>query len=224
MVKQEVRARIRDVGIIPAIRVASAEDAIFAAEIVTEAGIPIVEITMTVEGALDAIQRLRTTMPDLVVGAGTVLDPETARRCLDAGASFITSPGLDAATVEFVERAGSLSMPGVMTPTDIMAASRAGADLLKVFPCAPLGGPSYLKALAAPFPSLGFVAAGGVNQRTIEDFIEAGAVAVGIGTELVPRRAVQERDARWILELAKRFLGIVRETRERTGFIVPPQP
>ncbi len=224
MDKEAVRARIRDVGIIPAIRAGSADDAIFAAEAVTEAGISIVEITMTVEGALDVIHRLRTVMPDLVVGAGTVLNPETARRCLDAGANFITSPGLDVATVEFVTHAGALSMPGVMTPTDVMAASRAGADLLKVFPCAPLGGPSYLKALAAPFPLLSLVAAGGVNQRTIAEFIEAGAFAVGVGAELVPRRAVQQRDDRWILELAKRFLGIVRETRERTGFVLPPRP
>ncbi len=223
MDKNRVRARIESVGIIPAIRVRSADDARFAAEAVARAGIPIVEITMTVPGALQVIRELAASMSHVVVGAGTVLDVETAGRCLDAGAGFITSPGLDARTVEFAANAGVLTMPGVMTPTDIMAAVRAGADFVKVFPCGPLGGPAYLKAVSAPFADVPIVAAGGVDQRTAGEYIEAGATAVGIGAELIPRRAVHDRDERWILELAQRFLTIVGEARIRTGF-VPPRP
>lgn len=219
MTKDTARARIEQVGIIPSVRVRSADDAVFAAETVSEAGVPIVEITMTTPDAIEVIRGLAAAVPDLLIGAGTVLDVETARRCLDAGASFITSPGLDVATVEFVARAGALALPGVMTPTDIMAALHAGADLVKVFPCAPLGGPAYLKVLAAPFPEAGFVAAGGVDQRTAGEFLDAGAVAVGVGAELIPRRAIHERDARWIRELAHRFVAIVHEARSRSGFV-----
>lgn len=215
MTADSVRATIASVGIIPAVRVSSAEDARFAAETVCRAGIPIVEITMTVPGALDVIARLAAARPEIVIGAGTVMDAEGARQCLDAGAHFITSPGLDLGVVESSLKAGVFVLPGVMTPTDVTAAWRGGADTVKVFPCAPLGGPSYVKVLTAPFPHVRFVAAGGVNQQTAGEFILAGAVAVGVGTELIPRRAVQARDSRWITELAKRYLAIVQEARTR---------
>jgi 2-dehydro-3-deoxyphosphogluconate aldolase/(4S)-4-hydroxy-2-oxoglutarate aldolase len=155
-------------------------------------------------------------MADLVVGAGTVVDVDTARRCLEAGARFITSPGLDLRVVEFTVTHDALSIPGVLTPTDIMAAWQSRADLVKVFPCAALGGPAYLRALSAPFPHVRFVAAGGVNQHTTAEFITAGARAVGIGTELIPRKAVQARDRRWVTELAHRFLSIVQQARDLT--------
>lgn len=215
MTKEAIRARIRECGIIPSVRLSSAADARFAAETVSEAGIPIVEITMTVPGALDVIRDLTRSMPDLIVGAGTILDSETLRHCMGAGARFVTSPGLDLQLVEFARKEGILAIPGALTPTEITAASQAGADLIKVFPCAQLGGAGYIHALRAPFPHVALVASGGVTQQTAAEFILAGAVAIGVGTELIPRMAVQQRDHRWIGELARRFLAIVQDARSR---------
>jgi 2-dehydro-3-deoxyphosphogluconate aldolase/(4S)-4-hydroxy-2-oxoglutarate aldolase len=217
MNKPAARARLEEIGIIPAVRTASAEEARFAAETVSRAGIPIVEITMTVPGALEVIADLARAMPDLVVGAGTVLDVEVARRCVEAGARFVTSPGLDLRVVQFAIEHDVLVLPGALTPSEVMMAWQAGADLIKVFPCAQLGGASYIKALKAPFPQVPLVGAGGVDHQTAADFIVAGAVAVGVGTELIPRRAVTERDAHWIGELARRLLSIIKEARERVG-------
>jgi 2-dehydro-3-deoxyphosphogluconate aldolase/(4S)-4-hydroxy-2-oxoglutarate aldolase len=213
MHKHAVRARLEEIGIIPAVRTASAEEARFAAETISRAGISIVEITMTVPGALNVIADLVQAMPDLVVGAGTVLDIEVARQCIDAGAGFVTSPGLDLRVVEFAIARDVLVMPGALTPSEVMAAWQAGADLIKVFPCAQLGGASYIRALKSPFPQVPLVGAGGVDHQTAADFILAGAVAVGVGTELVPRRAVMARDAHWIGELARRLLSIITEAR-----------
>jgi 2-dehydro-3-deoxyphosphogluconate aldolase/(4S)-4-hydroxy-2-oxoglutarate aldolase len=215
MNKQAVRARLEEIGIIPAVRTASAEEARFAAETISRAGIPVVEITMTVPGALNVIADLVQAMPDLVVGAGTVLDIEVARQCIDAGAGFVTSPGLDLRVVEFAIHRDVLVMPGALTPSEVMAAWQAGADLIKVFPCAPLGGASYIRALRSPFPQVPLVGAGGVDHQTAADFILAGAVAVGVGSELVPRRAITARDAHWIGELARRLLSIIKEARGR---------
>ena len=217
MKKQTVRSRIEEIGIIPSVRLSSAEEARFAAETVSQAGIPIVEITMTVPGALEVIAELARSMPDLVVGAGTIFDVETARRCVDAGARFLTSPGLDLKVVEFALKEDVLAMPGALTPTEITAASHAGADLIKIFPCAQLGGASYIHALRAPFHDVALVASGGVNQHTAAEFIVAGAAAVGVGRELIPREAVQQRNQHWITELTRRFLGIVQEARGRTA-------
>jgi 2-dehydro-3-deoxyphosphogluconate aldolase/(4S)-4-hydroxy-2-oxoglutarate aldolase len=216
MTKDAVRARILECGIIPSIRLTSADDARFAAETVSQAGIPIVEITMTVPGALDVISDLARSMPDVIIGAGTILDEETARHCVGVGACFVTSPGFDLRLMEFAQKEGILAMPGALTPTEINLASQAGADLIKVFPCAPFGGASYVRALRAPLPHVSLVASGGVNQQTAAEFILAGAVAIGVGTELIPKTAVQRRDQRWIAELAHRFLAIVREARTRT--------
>ena len=219
MNKHAVRARLEEIGIIPAVRTGSAAEARFAAETISRAGIPIVEITMTVPGALNVIADLAQAMPDLVVGAGTVLDVEVARQCIDAGAGFVTSPGLDLRVVEFAIARDVLVMPGALTPSEVMAAWQAGADLIKVFPCAQLGGAGYIRALKSPFPQIPLVGAGGVDHQTAADFIVAGAVAVGVGTELVPRRAVAARDVHWIGELVRRLLSIVREARDR----VPPR-
>jgi 2-dehydro-3-deoxyphosphogluconate aldolase/(4S)-4-hydroxy-2-oxoglutarate aldolase len=215
MDKDAVRARIVEFGIIPAVRASSAEDARFATESVARGGIPIVEITMTVPGALEVIADLTRHMPDVIVGAGTVLDLETARRCLDAGVGFLTSPGLDLRIVEFTRKHDAVSMPGALTPTEVITAWQAGADFVKVFPCSQVGGDSYIRALKAPLPDVRLVAAGGVNQRTAANFIRAGASALGVGGELIPRAAVQQRQPDWIPELARRFLTIVREARGR---------
>ncbi|HEV3060692.1 MAG TPA: bifunctional 4-hydroxy-2-oxoglutarate aldolase/2-dehydro-3-deoxy-phosphogluconate aldolase [Vicinamibacterales bacterium] len=213
MTKETVRRHILEIGIIPSVRTSSADDARFAVETVAEAGIPIVEITMTVPGALVVVAELAGAMPELVVGAGTILDIETARRCADAGARFLTSPGLDPEIVAFALTAGILAMPGALTPTEVTTAARVGADFIKIFPCAPLGGPSYIQALKGPFPHIPLVAAGGVNQQTAAEFIVAGAAAIGVGRELIPRKAVLQRDRHWIGELARRFLSIIQEAR-----------
>lgn len=213
MTSAGVRARIEEIGIIPAVRVASAEDAVFAAQSVFHSGIGVVELTMTIPGAFDVIAELARTCPELMVGAGTVLDPDTARCCLDAGAAFLTSPGLDPGIIELGAAQDVLVIPGALTPTEVGAASRAGADLIKIFPCAPLGGPGYIKALKAPFAHLSLIASGGVNQQTASDFIRAGAVALGIGENLIPRDAVRARKEKWIQELCTRFLGVVRDAR-----------
>jgi 2-dehydro-3-deoxyphosphogluconate aldolase/(4S)-4-hydroxy-2-oxoglutarate aldolase len=217
MTRDVIRARIVDVGIIPSVRTSSTEDARFAAETVAHAGIPIIEVTMTVPDALEVIAELVRGLPDLLVGAGSIFDVKTARRCVEAGARFVTSPGLDLKIVEFALKEGVLAMPGALTPTEVTAAWQSGADLIKVFPCAQVGGASYIHALKAPFPNVSFVAAGGVNQQTAAEFIAAGAAAIGVGRELIPNKAVQHRDARWITELTRRFLNIIHEARQAVG-------
>jgi 2-dehydro-3-deoxyphosphogluconate aldolase/(4S)-4-hydroxy-2-oxoglutarate aldolase len=209
----EVRARILEVGIIPAVRVSTPEDAWFAAEAVSRGGIPIVELTMTVPKAAELITHLVEQHPDMVVGAGTVLDVETGRACLEAGAMFLTSPGLDLETVRFAVKQNIVVMPGVLTPSEVMAAVHAGADFVKIFPCAQVGGAAYLRALRSPFPHVSFIASGGVNQQTARDYIYAGVAAVGVGTDLIPPRAIEAREQGWIVELARRFSQLVRSAR-----------
>ena len=211
---QEVRARIGDIGIIPSIRTKTAEGARFAAETVAAAGIPIVEITMTVPDAVRVISELRRRHADLIVGADSDWDLDTARRAVDAGAMFVTSPGLDSRSIlEFVIQEDIVVIPGGVTPTEISTAWQAGADFVKVFPCHSMGGPKYIRSLRGPFPEIPMIASGGVNQINAEDYIRNGAVALGIGTELIPQEAVELKNAGWIAELARRFLKIVRETR-----------
>lgn len=215
MDREQVRARIEELGIIPAIRVSSAEDARFAAEAVYRAGLPIAEITMTIPGAIDLIAGLVRDFPEMVVGAGTVLDLDTARRCLNAGASFLTSTGLELSVVELAGKANAVTLPGALTPTEIIAAWKAGADFVKVFPCAQLGGDSYIRALKAALPQIRLVAAGGVQQQTAAHYITAGASAIGVGKELITHEAIRMRKAEWILELARRFLSIVNNARNQ---------
>jgi 2-dehydro-3-deoxyphosphogluconate aldolase/(4S)-4-hydroxy-2-oxoglutarate aldolase len=213
MDKEHVRSTINEVGILPAIRVSSAENARFAAETVAQAGIPIVEITMTTPGAVDVIADLVRNSPQVIVGAGTILDVETARACLKAGAHFLTSPGLDLEIVEFARKENILMLAGALTPTEVVAAYKAGSDFVKVFPCSQVGGDSYIRALKAPFPQIPLIAAGGVNQQTAGGFILAGASAVGVGGDLIPRSAIELRQPERIRELARRFLGLVRTAR-----------
>lgn len=215
MTREKVCERIAEIGIIPAIRVSSPEDAHFAAEAVQQGGIPIVEITLTIPGAVDLISNLAKQNGRMIVGAGTVLDLVTARRCLDAGAHFLTSPGLDLEIVEFAKHQNVAVLPGALTPTEVIAAWKAGADFVKVFPCSQLGGDRYIKVLKTPLPQVPLIAAGGVNQQTATNFILAGATAIGIGGELIPSEAIERRQARRIHELAGRFLGFVREARGR---------
>ena len=215
MTREEVRAQIETIGVIPSIRSSSREDAVFAAEAVASGGIPIVEVTMTVEGALEVIDELARVHPEIVVGAGTVLDVETARRCLDAGACFVTSPGFDPEIVEFALKQGIVTFPGALTPSEVMLAWKAGSDFVKVFPCAQLGGPDYIKTLKAPFPQIPLIATGGVNQQTVGPSIHAGAVAVGVGASLIHPRAIAKRERQWIIELANRYRHLVSTARSQ---------
>jgi 2-dehydro-3-deoxyphosphogluconate aldolase/(4S)-4-hydroxy-2-oxoglutarate aldolase len=217
MKKEAVQACIEDIGIIPAVRTFSKDDALFAATTVARVGIPIAEITVTVPGAIELISELRRDLPQMIVGAGTVLDIETAQRCLDAGAQFLTSTGLVLELVEFARKKGVVVIPGALTPTEVLAASKAGANLVKVFPCANVGGAAYIKALKRPFPDIPLIASGGVNQQSAFGFITAGAIALGIGGELIPKESIEHRREDRIRELARRFIAIVKDARSRTS-------
>jgi len=215
MKKEEVSTRIQQVAIIPAIRALSGDDAHFAAEAVAHGGIPIVEITMTVPGAVELIAHLVRTDPEVVVGAGTVLDTRTARQCVDAGASFITAPSFNPAVVEFAAKENVLVLPGALTPTEVVTAWSAGADFIKVFPCAQVGGDKYIKALHTSLPQVPLIAAGGVNQQTAGNFILSGATAIGVGAELIPTEAIERRQSERIRELARRFQKLVKDARQQ---------
>jgi 2-dehydro-3-deoxyphosphogluconate aldolase/(4S)-4-hydroxy-2-oxoglutarate aldolase len=215
MTREEIRALIAEIGIIPAVRVYSESEALFAAEAVCGGGIPIVEVTMTIPSAVSVIGELTRYRTDVVVGAGTVSDVETARRCLDAGAGFLTSPGLDLEIVEFALKRGVVVLAGALTPGEIMAAWKAGADFIKVFPCAQVGGPDYIRALKAPFPQIPLIASGGVNQTNAADFILAGAAALGIGQHLIHQNAIKRRQRERIHELARRYKSMVSDARSQ---------
>ena len=214
MDKQEVRDRITEIGIVPVVRASSPRDARIAADAVCEGGIPIVEITMTVPGAIDVIRELtKNAASEVLVGAGTVLNAEAARRCLDAGAQFLVSPGLNLQTVELAVREGKLMMAGALTPTEIITAWEAGSDFVKVFPCGQVGGAKYIRALKGPLPQVRLVPTGGVNLDTAAEFIQAGAAALGVGGELVQAEALKSNKPEIIVENARRFLAIVKQAR-----------
>ena len=214
MTKKQVADRIVEIGIVPVIRAASAKQAMSAVEGVCAGGIPIVEITMTVPGAVELLATLSRTMgPEILLGAGTVLDAENARRCVDAGAQFIVSPGFDAETVAFANRSNILILSGALTPTEVITAWKAGSDFIKVFPCGCVGGAKYIKALKGPLPQIPMVPTGGVNLKTAPEFIEAGAAALGIGGELISASTLQSGDISEISESARKYVAVVREAR-----------
>jgi 2-dehydro-3-deoxyphosphogluconate aldolase / (4S)-4-hydroxy-2-oxoglutarate aldolase len=214
MDKQKVRERILEIGIVPVVRAASAREACVAADAVCEGGIPIVEITMTVPGALDVIRELvKNCGSDVLIGAGTVLNAQAAQNCLDAGAQFLVSPGFHQATADLAVRERKLLIAGALTPTEIMAAWDAGADFIKIFPCGQVGGAKYIKSLKGPFPQIPFIPTGGVNLSTAAEFLEAGCVALGVGGELVQAEALKANKPEVIVENARKFLAIVQHTR-----------
>jgi 2-dehydro-3-deoxyphosphogluconate aldolase/(4S)-4-hydroxy-2-oxoglutarate aldolase len=211
--KQEVRARIAEIGIVPVIRASSAEEAKFAAESISSGGIPIVEITMTVPGAVEVIAELRHTSPNILVGAGTVLNRETALRCAHAGAQFLVSPGSNDRIFAAARETDLLLMAGALTPTEVMAAWESGADFVKIFPCGSMGGPNYIKALKGPLPQVAMVPTGGVNLETATDYIKAGVAALGVGGELVQKQALQCRNGELLRRLAEEFVELVKRAR-----------
>lgn len=214
MTKQEAAKKVAEIGIVPVIRATSAKQGLMAAEAVCEGGIPVAEITMTVPGAIELISQLVKSMgASVLIGAGTVLDAETAQRCVDAGAEFLVSPGFDRETVKLANRLGKLIMAGGLTPTEVITAWKAGSDLVKVFPCGTVGGAKYIKALKAPLPHIPMVPTGGVNLNTAAEFIQAGSAALGVGGELVSASALGSGNTAEIVENARKFAAIVRETR-----------
>jgi 2-dehydro-3-deoxyphosphogluconate aldolase/(4S)-4-hydroxy-2-oxoglutarate aldolase len=213
MERKAVRTRIEEIGVFPGIRVKTTDQALYAAETLYHAGIPVAEITMTVPGAIGVIRKLAQSFPDMIVGAGTVLDKETAERCLDAGAKFLTSTGLVPEVIDSALSRDVVAIPGALTPTEVIAAWKAGADLVKIYPAAPVGGDLYIRSLKVPLPQVKLIAAGGVNQQNATKFIVAGASALGVGVELLPRDAVQRRQDHRIQELARRFLSFVKDGR-----------
>jgi len=218
--KQQVRTRIEQIGIIPVVRASSEREAHIAAEAVRKGGIPIVEITMTCPGAIDVIRELaKTQSSELLIGAGTVLNAEDARRCLDAGAQFLVSPGFNRATIDFAVRESKLIMAGALTPTEVIEAWTAGSDLVKVFPCGQVGGAKYIKALKGPLPQIPLVPTGGVNLSTAAEFIEAGAAALGIGGELIQPEALKHNKPEIIVEAARKFLEIVTNARAKLSSV-----
>src|ERR1700722_3708844 len=213
MKKQEVRARIEEIGIIPVIRATSPQEARFAAEAVWQGGIPIVEITMTVPGALEVISDLVKTMPKLLVGAGTVVNQELAFKCFGAGAQFLVTPGFSQQTVAAAHNFGLVIMAGALTPSEVMTAWDAGVDFVKIFPCGNVGGSSYIKVLKGPLPHVPLVPTGGVNLETAADYIRAGSAALGVGGELVLKHAFQEGKPELISNLAMRYAELVKSAR-----------
>lgn len=215
MSKAEVIQQIRDTGVIPVVRAASADEAMRAIDAIREGGISVVEITMTVPGAIKVIEEVSNRYgKDALVGAGTVLDPEIAEACVSSGAQFVVSPALNLETIACCRRLDVPVMPGALTPTEVVQAWNAGADFVKVFPAGAVGGASYLKALKAPLPQIELVPTGGVSLKTAADFIRAGAAALGVGADLVDIKAIRDGQSAVVTERAKQYLQIVREARE----------
>lgn len=214
MKKETVLSFIKDVGIVPIVRTASAESAILTVDAIFAGGIRAAEITMTVPGAVKALEKVADHYGDkIVLGAGTVLDAETARICMLAGAEFFVTPSLNMKTIEMAKRYSKVICPGALTPTEVMTAWEQGADFVKVFPCGNVGGPKYIKALKAPFPQIEMIPTGGVNLDTTADFLKAGAAAVAVGSELVDAKTVADGAYQVFTERAQQFLEVIRKAR-----------
>ena len=214
MTKQEVLQKIREVGILPVVRAASAEEAMRAIEAVKTGSIDIFEITMTVPDAINLIKNLTAKFGETaLIGAGTVLTPEQAQDCIAAGAKFIISPALNLETIKICNEKDVAVMPGALTPTEIVTAWNAGADCVKVFPAGALGGANYIKSLKAPLPNIEIIPTGGVSLKTAADFIKAGAFALGVGADLVDLEALREGNDYILIERARQYVEIVRTAR-----------
>lgn len=216
MNKQDVIRRIAEVGVVPVVRASSAEEAMQVIEAIRTGGVPVLEITMTVPRAVKVIEQVADRYgSEVVVGAGTVLDAETARACILAGASFVVSPALNLETIEMCRRYSVAVMPGALTPTEVVTAWQAGADVVKVFPCGALGGAKYLKALKAPLPQIELIPTGGVSLATAAEFIAAGAFALGVGADLVDTKAINAGEPEKVTEAARSYVATVRDARAR---------
>jgi len=214
MTRPQIFAAIKDIGIVPVVRTSSAEGAIKAIEAIYKGGVRAAEITMTVPGALRALEKVADQFGDkIMLGAGTVLDPETARACMLAGAQFFVTPSLKVSTIEMAKRYSKVICPGALTPTEVLTAWEAGADVVKVFPCGNVGGAKYIKALKGPFPQIEMIPTGGVNLETAGDFLKAGACAVAVGGELVDAKTIQEGRFEVFEERARQYLAVIAKAR-----------
>jgi 2-dehydro-3-deoxyphosphogluconate aldolase / (4S)-4-hydroxy-2-oxoglutarate aldolase len=215
MTRVEVVARIREIGLVPVVRAQSADEALALSRAIAEGGVPVLEITLTVPGAVDVIRRVVAEGGDaMLVGAGTVLTADDAAAAVDAGARFIVSPGFDAATVEWCRFHDVAVLPGALTPTEVIQAWRAGADFVKVFPCGAVGGAAYLKALKAPLPQIDLVPTGGVTLASAEDLIRAGAAALGVGADLCDVAAIRRGDAAKVTSTARSYRAAIEKARD----------
>lgn len=213
MQKVEVLNALREIGLVPVLRAESEAQALALADAIAAGGVTVLEVTMTVPGAIRVMRRLAEERPDILIGAGTVLDPETARMCILEGAQFVVSPALNVRTIEMCHRYGVAVLPGALTPTEIVTAWEAGADVVKIFPASALGGAKYLKSVKAPLPQVEMIPTGGVSQSTAAEFLEAGAFALGVGADLVNLKAILEGHPEIITESARKYLTIVRKFR-----------
>ena len=214
MTPKEILSQITEMGIVPVVRTASAESAVKAIEAIYRGGVRAAEITMTVPGAVRALEKVADQFGDkIVLGAGTVLDPETARVCMLAGAEFFVTPSLRPATIEMAKRYSKVICPGALTPTEVLTAWEAGADVVKIFPCGNVGGAKYIKALKGPFPQIEMIPTGGVNLETAGEFLKAGACAVGVGGELVDAKLIREGRYDLIEEKARHYMAAIRKAR-----------
>jgi 2-dehydro-3-deoxyphosphogluconate aldolase/(4S)-4-hydroxy-2-oxoglutarate aldolase len=215
MSKAQILERIRQIGVIPVVRASSAAEAIQVVEAINAGGVPLLEITMTVPGAVGVIEQLTKRFGDeAIVGAGTVLDPQTAKACIDAGARFVVSPALNLETIAYCRQQEVAIMPGALTPTEVVTAWNAGADMVKVFPAGSVGGASYIKSLKAPLPQIELVPTGGVTLQTAASFIKAGAAAIGVGADLVAISAIRAGEPEKVTEAARAYVAAVRAARE----------
>ena len=214
MTSQEILSFITGIGIVPIVRVSSAESAVKAVEAIYQGGVRAAEITMTVPGAIHALEKVADRLGDkMMLGAGTVLDPETARACMLAGAEFFVTPALRLSTIEIAKRYSKVIFPGALTPTEVLTAWEAGADAVKIFPCGNMGGPKYIKALKGPFPHIAMIPTGGVNLETAGDFLKAGACAIAVGSEMVDAKTIQEGRFDIIEDRARQYLACVAKAR-----------
>lgn len=214
MSKAEVLKSLRETGLVPVLRAESVDIALGLGEALAAGGVTVLEITMTVPGAIEVMRRLAKERPDILVGAGTVLDPETARICILEGAKFVVSPALNLHTIEMCHRYSIAVLPGALTPTEVVTAWQAGADVIKVFPASALGGAKYLKSLKAPLPQVELIPTGGVSLTTAKEFLEAGAFALGVGADLVNAKAIAEGRPDLVTEMARKYLAVIREFRQ----------
>jgi 2-dehydro-3-deoxyphosphogluconate aldolase/(4S)-4-hydroxy-2-oxoglutarate aldolase len=213
MDKAKVLAELKAIGLVPVLRAESIDQALALAAAIAAGGVTVLEITMTVPGAMQVMRKLAETRPDILIGAGTVLDPETARMCILEGAQFVVSPALNIKTIEMCHRYSVAVLPGALTPTEIVTAWQAGADIVKVFPASSMGGAPYLKSIKAPLPQVELIPTGGVSLATAEDFLKAGAFALGVGADLVDARAMAEGRPEAVTESARKYLAIVKKFR-----------
>ena len=215
MERTAVVQSLKEIGLVPIVRATSTEEALKIVEAIRASGITTVEITMTVPGAIRVLETLSSQLEGKVLlGAGTVLDPETARLAILAGAEFLISPTLNPKVIEMTRRYGKVSIPAGLTPTEILAAWEAGADFVKVFPCGSMGGADYIKAVKAPLPQVEMIPTGGVTLDTAADFLRAGAAAIAVGGEIVDKKAVAAKKWDVITENARKFIDLVSRTRK----------